>query len=125
MPHALETFINEWLQAWTGNQPVVLAAYYADNALYIDPAKPKGLNGKEELMNYFTKLLAANPDWVWKAKEIIPTEKGCTLKWMAEIPVNKQTISLEGLDIVEINNHLITRNEVFFDRTKWMKAATS
>lgn len=118
----LQLFITDWLKAWTGNQPDRLIQFYSDDALYADPAKPNGLNGKAELLPYFTKLLAANPNWVWTAEEIIPTENGCTLKWVAEIPVKNTSITLKGLDIVEIDKGTITRNEVYFDRTPWMKA---
>ncbi len=118
----MNEFITRWLEAWTGNRPETLLAYYSDDAFYADPAKPGGLRGKEALRTYFGKLLSLNPDWVWTAEEIIPTEKGCTLKWKAQIPVNDRNITLYGLDIVEISNNQITRNEVYFDRTIWVEA---
>ena len=113
----MNDFISTWLKAWTGNKPDALLDFYAEDAFYADPARPGGLRGKEELRGYFTRLLARNPDWVWTAEEIIPSEKGCTLKWKAQIPVKGETVILYGLDIVEIENDRITRNEVFFDRT--------
>lgn len=118
----LNDFIHEWLRAWTGNRPDALLEYYAENAFYADPAHPAGIVGQETLKAYFTKLLSRNPNWVWKAEEIIPTQKGCTLKWKAEIPVGEKTVELFGLDIVELENGKITRNEVYFDRVPWMKA---
>lgn len=118
----LKQFIENWLKAWTGNQPEVLLNYYSEDAFYADPAFPEGIKGEELLRNYFTKLLAKNPTWVWEVVEIFPTEKGCTLKWKANIPSGKQIIQLTGLDIVEIQNNKITRNEVFFDRVPWLKA---
>lgn len=118
----LNDFICEWLQAWTGNRPDVLLTYYGYDAFYSDPARSDGLVGQEALKTYFTKLLAHNPGWVWQAEEIIPTEKGCTLKWKAQIPAGGKTIELFGLDIIEIHEGKITRNEVYFDRVPWMKA---
>jgi len=115
----LETFISDWLRAWTGNRPETLLEFYADDAFYSDPARADGLRGKEQLAAYFTKLLARNPDWVWEAAEIIPTGKGCTLKWKARIPTPTQTVELFGLDIVEIQDGKIKRNEVYFDRKAW------
>ena len=53
----LLAFCTEWLEAWTGNDPDTLVAYYADNALYTDPAHRKGLEGKEAIRKYFGKLL--------------------------------------------------------------------
>lgn len=116
----LKTFTDNWLASWTGNHPNLLLEYYTNNAFYIDPANPNGLQGQEQLKPYFTKLLAKNPDWVWSAVEIIPTQKGFTLKWKAEIPLHNKTLTIFGLDIVELENNKISRNEVFFDRFEWM-----
>lgn len=119
-----ESFCNEWLSAWTGNHPEKLLTYYADDAFYSDPTNVKGLKGHELLLPYFSRLLKHNPDWKWSAEEIIPTDKGFTLKWKALIPVKGHTITIIGLDIVEVLDGKITRNEVYFDRTEWMKALT-
>jgi hypothetical protein len=63
---ALE-FCERWLPLWTGNHPEALVEAYAEDAFYRDPARPQGLRGREALLGYFRKLLAANPDWVWTA----------------------------------------------------------
>jgi hypothetical protein len=118
----LNDFINNWLASWTGNNPNKLLPFYSENAFYLDPANPLGIKGKDNLSVYFSKLLSKNPDWIWKAEEIIPTEKGCTLKWKAQIFIGKESIILFGLDIIEIKNWEITRNEVYFDRSTWMEA---
>ncbi len=111
---ALE-FCRAWLPAWTGNQPEKLIEFYADDALYLDPAKPEGLKGRERILAYFRKLLASNPDWEWEAVEIFPTERGFVGKWKARIPVGLKTVVEQGLDIVEIRNGKIVRNEVYFN----------
>ncbi|MCC6143956.1 MAG: nuclear transport factor 2 family protein, partial [Candidatus Hydrogenedentes bacterium] len=95
-------FATEWLEAWTGNEPEKLLGYYAANAKYHDPANPHGLFGHSELKPYFTRLLAANPDWVWKAAEVSPTDGGFVLKWSAGIPVGLHTVHETGLDIVDV-----------------------
>jgi hypothetical protein len=51
----------------------------------------------------------------------MPTERGFTLKWEAEVPVKDLVIRLVGLDIVELDSGRITRNEVYFDRSEWME----
>ncbi|MCW5906651.1 MAG: nuclear transport factor 2 family protein [Chitinophagales bacterium] len=114
--------INEWLASWTGNQPEQLLSYYTDDAFYLDPANTNGLKGHAQLLPYFGKLLKHNPNWVWTAEEVMPTEKGFTLKWKAAIPINDKTITLFGLDIVELRDGKISRNEVYFDRSEWLKA---
>ncbi|MBL7779312.1 MAG: nuclear transport factor 2 family protein [Chitinophagales bacterium] len=115
-------FIDQWLSAWTGNHPQKLLDFYTEEASYCDPANPVVLHGREQLEKYFTKLLRKNPNWVWTASEIIPTEKGCTLKWRAQIPVGEKLLEISGLDIVEFTNGKISRNEVYFDRTPWLQA---
>jgi len=117
----MKSFINTWLASWTGNQPEKLLEFYTDDCFYADPAKRKGISGKENLKPYFERLLSANPDWIWTAVEIIPTEKGCTLKWQAEIPLGDKILVETGLDIVELREGKISRNEVWFDRLAWLK----
>ncbi len=107
---ALE-FCKHWLAAWTGNQPDVLIQYYAEDTYYQDPAKPDGIRGKENLLSYFHKLLAKYPDWIWSAAEVFPTELGFILKWNAKLT----TTAFSGLDIIEIKDNKIIRNEVYFD----------
>lgn len=116
-------FCEAWLAAWTGNRPDALLAFYAEDARYRDPGRPNGLHGHAELRPYFTKLLAANPDWVWKAVEVSPTSRGFTLKWRASVPAGAATIEEDGLDIVEIAGGRITRNEVYFDRAALLAAS--
>jgi len=114
----LTTFCTEWLAAWTGNNPDTLIAYYDENALYSDPAHRTGLKGKEEIRRYFVKLLDVYRHWKWAPVEIFPISSGAIVKWTCEIPVGSEVIHEIGLDIVEITNKKITRNEVFFDRTR-------
>ncbi len=108
----------DWLKAWSGNKPETLLAFYSEDAYYQDPAKPQGLKGVNQIIIYFKKLLAANPNWKWKREELYPTEKGFVLKWNARIPVGSEIVEEKGMDIVEVRNNLICRNEVYFDRTK-------
>jgi hypothetical protein len=67
------------------------------------------------------ELLKKNPDWVWTAREVIPTAKGFVLKWIATIPVQSCSATIEGLDILELREDKITRNEVYFDRSALLK----
>ncbi len=120
-----QALCEDWLASWTGNRPEVLLSFYADDVFYRDPGRPEGLHGREALTDYIRKLLAANPDWVWEAVEILPTEGGFCLKWRAAIPVGGGTLREEGLDIVEVTDGKIVRNEVFFDRTALLNALST
>ena len=114
--NSLQSFADRWLASWTGNRPDVLIDFYLQNAFYLDPAKPNGLSGRENILTYFKKLLQKNPNWKWTREEFFPTEKGFTLKWKAEIPIANENLILFGLDIVEMTGDKISRNEVYFDR---------
>jgi hypothetical protein len=113
-------FCKRWLTAWTGNRPETLLEFYSGDAFYIDPAHPQGLKGHKQLRPYFTKLLAANPNWKWETIEVYPTQHGFILKWRANIPIADTVIIEYGMDIVELENGKVTRNEVYFDRTRWL-----
>ncbi len=122
MTNKLQNFCQDWLNSWTGNNPASLLSYYTEDALYSDPAVRQGLHGHTELLSYFGKLLKYNPEWKWKAIEIMETARGFTLKWEASIPVGNKTVIERGLDIVELRDGKISRNEVYFDRAGWLKA---
>ena len=112
-------FAQRWLPAWTGNDPERLAAFYSDDALYVDPGIPAGVRGKAELLAYFRKLLAHNPNWVWTQLEAIPMEDGFLNKWLARIPVGEKTFDVVGVCLVQLDAAgKIRRNEVYFDRTE-------
>jgi len=44
------------------------------------------------------------------------------LKWKLSIFINNETVIDYGVDIVEISNDKIIRNEVYFDTSRIMKA---
>ena len=112
-------FASKWLPAWTGNEPEKLAGFYSEDAFYLDPLVPQGVRGRQEILAYFAKLLAQNPDWVWTQIEAIPMENGFLNKWLARIPVGKKTIECVGVCLVQIDDEgLIGRNEVYFDRVE-------
>jgi len=114
-------FASRWLPAWTGNDPEKLADFYSDDALYLDPAVPGGIRGKDNLRAYFRKLLAQNPNWVWTQIEAIPMEGGFLNKWLARIPIGDKIIESIGVCFVQFGDGgKIRRNEVYFDRTQMM-----
>lgn len=112
-------FAEEWLPAWTGNDPERLAGFYSDDALYVDPAIPAGVRGKPALLAYFRKLLGFNPSWVWTQIEAFPMEDGFLNKWRAAIPVGTATLEVVGVCSVQLDGSgKIRRNEVYFDRSE-------
>lgn len=112
-------FADRWLPAWTGNDPELLASFYAEDTFYLDPAMPEGIYGRENLLAYFRKLLAYNPDWVWTQLEAIPMDGGFLNKWHAAIPVGPKNLGIVGVCTVQLDGAgKIHRNEVYFDRTE-------
>lgn len=115
-------FASEWLPAWTGNDPERLAAFYANDAFYSDPAIPDGVRGRDALREYFGRLLAQFPDWVWTQTRATPMEGGFLNHWRAEIPVGEGVLECFGVCTVQLRDGLIERNEVFFDRSPLLEA---
>ena len=112
-------FAQKWLPAWSGNNPELLVSFYSEDAFYLDPGIPGGVKGKPELLSYFRKLLANNPNWVWSQIEGIPLADGFLNKWLAKIPVGPVTLEIIGVCLVQLDNAgKIRRNEVYFDRTQ-------
>jgi hypothetical protein len=105
--NSLETFCDSWLSAWTGNKPQTLLNFYHEDIIYKDPGLSAPIIGKENLRIYLQKLLAKNPSWVWKRRELFPIENGFTLIWEME--------KIGGMDLVILKENKITRNEVYFD----------
>lgn len=128
-PADAAAFAARWLSAWTGNDPERLVAFYTDDAFYSDPGIPRGVQGKAALLDYFRKLLARYPDWRWTQERAVPLEDGFLNFWKAEIPEKDRVVVLRGVCLVQmrgvdgmqLRDGLIRRNEVFFDRTPWLK----
>jgi len=115
-------FVAKWLSTWTGNTPDKLIEFYSKDAFYCDPANKEGLKGHDQILPYFRKLLAVNPNWKWEAVEVFPTNAGFVAKWKATFPVGSEVIIENGMDIVEVKGGKVTRNEVYFDRSTWLEA---
>lgn len=115
-------FTDRWLPKWTGNKPEELLAFYADDAIFLDPGRPRGIQGRRELFAYFTKVLGNNPTWVWSQVEPIPIEDGFLNKLVGRIPVGDKIIECVGLCFLQFNEEgKIKRNEIYFDRTELIR----
>jgi hypothetical protein len=115
-------FTSRWLPAWTGNRPIELAAFYAEDAFFLDPGRPAGIRGKEQLFAYFTKVASNNPTWAWSLVEAIPIEEGFLGKLSAIIPVGEKIVECVGLCFLQFNGEgKIKRNEIYFDRTELIR----
>ena len=114
----LEEFCKDWLAAWMSGSAEQLRAFYTQDAFYSDPVRRQGMRGPE-LLPYLQKLLAKYPGWAWEVVEIMSTPKGFCVKWEADFKLGPR---VTGLDIVELEAGLISRNEVYFDRAPLLQA---
>ena len=110
-------FAERWLPAWSGNRPELLVSFYTDDVFYSDPARPGGVRGRAELLDYFRRLLARNPDWIWTQRGSIPLADGFLNLWHASIPAGAQRVEIDGVCTVQLRDGQIYRNEVYFDRS--------
>jgi len=108
----LGTFCDSWLKAWTGNQPELLLSFYASEFFYSDPARPGGITELDEFRTYLNRLLGKYPDWVWQRELLVPTSNGFVFKWSVCLKSGK---TFSGMDLVELSQEKISRNEVYFD----------
>lgn len=117
----LEAFCDAWFDAWRGNEPARLASFYAEDCWYVDPARPQGVRGREALLRYFERLLAANPEWSWTRERLDPVEGGFAVTYVARVPVpSGETLTIKGMDLVLLRGREIARNEVHFDTALWL-----
>lgn len=115
MDQDLNALCDRWLAAWSGNRPDALIEYYTEDAWYADPGVPDGLQGRSALLGYLMKLLKRYPDWTWRRAGLYPTPQGFVLKWQATVPRGSKIIHCTGMDLVELRDGKISRNEVYFN----------
>ena len=113
-------FCNKWLPAWTGNKTEWLISFYSENAFYSDPFIAKGLKGREQIFAYFRKFISPYPDWKYYQLKYF-RQKWIYIKMESTFPVNNDKVVEYGVDIVEISNDKIIRNEVYFDTASLLK----
>jgi hypothetical protein len=120
--NAARAFAERWLPAWTGDRPELLVSFYTEDTCYSDPQVPQGLRGRDALLGYFRKLLAANPDWIWTQRRSLPLENGFLNFWHASIPVGDRVLEIDGVCSVELRDGRIAENHVYFDRSALLAA---
>jgi hypothetical protein len=59
---------------------------------------------------------------VWTNTGVTPIPNGFINHWHASIPVGSTTIECDGVCTVELRDGVITRNQVYFDRSELLAA---
>lgn len=116
----LEAFCDAWFRAWSGGDVERLVATFADDCVYSDPTKPKGVRGKDELRRYLAKWLPQYAEMAWTRRALFPIDGGFCVTWDARIPIAGRWIEERGMDLVLLDDaERIVRNEVYFDMSGW------
>ena len=118
-----ERNINEitdsFLAAWNSQDVDRVAACYTENLVYKDPNTRGEIRDRDSFKRYLTKLFGA---WkmTWSTREGFPLKEmdGYAFLWHAVIksPDEKNSVEIDGMDLVVMEGDLICRNEVYFDR---------
>ena len=72
-------FCDQWLAAWTEIGQTTFYHFILRMLIIKTPSISTGLRVHQEILVYFTKLLAKNPDWRWEREEIFVSEKVLSL----------------------------------------------
>jgi ketosteroid isomerase-like protein len=108
-----------FLEAWNKQDVEKVASCYTEDVIYSDPNTRGSVNGGDSMRRYLAKLFAT---WKmhWELREVYPfcDTEGCALLWHATIAKagGEKAVEIDGMDLVLLENGLIKRNDVYFDR---------
>ncbi len=112
------------LEAWNGQDTDEVLAMYTDDVSYRDPNTDGPVEGADALRRYFDRLFAAwEMHWELREEPLPHSDgEGVTALWRATLglPSGERTVTVEGMDLVELEGDRIRRNEVWFDRAALM-----
>jgi ketosteroid isomerase-like protein len=107
-----------FLDAWTSQDVDRVLAVYTEDVVYRDPNTRGDVVGADAMRRYLTKLFAA---WqmTWSLREVHVSSDGRgAVLWRASLRRHDgPTVEVEGMDLVELREGRVARNEVYFDRT--------
>ena len=107
------------IEAWNEQEVERVVACYTDDLIYVDPNTRGAVEGPDALGRYLTKLFSR---WQmhWSVKETFPLADtdGAAGLWRASfrLPGGRESVEVEGMDLVLIEDGRVKRNEVYFDR---------
>ena len=93
--------------------------------MYSDPAIPNGVRGKDDILVYFTKLLARNPEWIWTHTGSLPMQDGFLNHWHASIPAGTSTVEVDGVCTVQLSKGLLNPVRVYSFRKRTKRSGFS
>jgi steroid delta-isomerase-like uncharacterized protein len=120
MDHAkMLQLADDFLAAWNSQDVEKVVATYTDDVVYLDPNTRGAVKGSDDLRRYLEKLFAAwEMTWALKEAFLLEGGDGCAVLWHATIkkPGGEKVVEFDGMDLVQVRDDRISRNEVYFDR---------
>jgi ketosteroid isomerase-like protein len=113
-------FFERFLAAWNSQDVERVAGCYTADVIFRDPNTRGNVVGGDAMRRYLKKLFAS---WKmsWALREAFPfsEDNGGAFLWRASIarPDGGKAVELDGMDLVLIEDGLIKRNDVYFDRS--------
>ncbi len=102
-----------WLKAWSDKDAAGVAAFYAEDCVYMDAQTAGGLKGRAALTGYLQGMFGATPSMTYAADEVWPIPGGYCGRWYCDV---EGAGRLRGFDLVLLKDGLITLNEVYVHR---------
>ncbi len=110
----------KFLRAWDTQDPDIVANCYAQDLRYRDPNTRGEITSREQFKKYVSRLFEG---WSmsWSVREVheLDGAGGYALLWRGKFTKTSggPTVECDGMDLVLVRDGLVSRNEVYFDRT--------
>jgi predicted ester cyclase len=119
-----EETVRGYFDAAMARDPETMASFWNEEG--IEEIVPVGiLRGPREVQAYFEELFAAIPDFEMKVERVLAHEQNVLVQWRASgtfeggplmgVDPTGRRVELRGLDWLEVEGELITRNTAFAD----------
>jgi ketosteroid isomerase-like protein len=107
------------LETWNTQDVGQVVSCYTSNLVYVDPNTRGEVKGSTAFWRYLEKMFNEwEMKWYLKEAFLFDHGVGCAVMWHATIKrmEGSELVEFEGMDLVLVDNDLIARNEVYFDR---------
>lgn len=107
------------LSAWNEQDVEKTVACYTEDCLYLDPNTRGHVQGRDALRRYLSRLFEKwTMTWTLREFHSFGAEKGGAFLWHATLTpaAGGPTAEIDGMDLVVLEDGLLKRNEVYFDR---------
>jgi ketosteroid isomerase-like protein len=113
------TLAERFLAAWTSQDVERVLDCYTEDLVYLDPNTRGPVRGRDAMRRYLTRLFAAwTMTWSLREAALFEGGRGCTVLWHATLQrAGGPKAEADGMDLVEVREDRICRNEVRFDRS--------